>query len=100
MSQTILETSRKLLDVFLLDELGIRVNCICPGWVKTPAVQRELVGMTQDERAALGYPTPVLIQHNEIADAVIMFIRDDGAAPFLPILKEVNRNGKRSRNRV
>jgi NAD(P)-dependent dehydrogenase (short-subunit alcohol dehydrogenase family) len=64
----------------LRGKLGIRVNCICLGWVETPTIQRELVRMTQEERAALEYPPPVLIQPNEIADAVIMFIRDDALA--------------------
>lgn len=58
--------------------LGIRVNCICPGWVETEAVQRSLATMTPEEIEQLSVPPPpVLIQPEEIADAVVMFIQDD-----------------------
>jgi NAD(P)-dependent dehydrogenase (short-subunit alcohol dehydrogenase family) len=67
--------------VHLKEELGIRVNCICPGWVETPAVQRTLATMTPEERAALPFPPPpTLIQPGEIAEAVMMFVRDDTLA--------------------
>lgn len=66
---------------FLREEAGIRVNCICPGWVATPAVKRCLLEMTPEEKAALDYPPPaVLIQPEEIAEAVLMFVRDDRLA--------------------
>jgi NAD(P)-dependent dehydrogenase (short-subunit alcohol dehydrogenase family) len=32
-----------------MDKLGVRVNCICPGWVETEAVQRALATMTPEE---------------------------------------------------
>jgi NAD(P)-dependent dehydrogenase (short-subunit alcohol dehydrogenase family) len=65
----------------LKKELGIRVNCICPGWVETPAVQRALATMSQEEQAALPIPPPqTLIQPAEIAEAVMMFVRDDTLA--------------------
>ncbi|MBI4639510.1 MAG: SDR family oxidoreductase [Candidatus Tectomicrobia bacterium] len=65
----------------LKDELGIRVNCICPGWVETPAVQHALETMTPDERAALAFPPPrILRQPEEIAAAAIMFILDETLA--------------------
>ena len=65
----------------LKEELGVRVNCICPGWVETPAVHRALAEMTQEERAAQSMPPPaVLIQPDEVADAVEVFIRDDTLA--------------------
>lgn len=65
----------------LKDKLGVRVNCICPGWVETPAVKRALAALTAAERAALEYPPPpVLIQPDQIADAVLMFVRDDTLA--------------------
>jgi NAD(P)-dependent dehydrogenase (short-subunit alcohol dehydrogenase family) len=61
----------------LQDGLGIRVNCICPGWVETEAVQRALAEMTPEEMEQLPFPPPpVLIQPEEIADAVVMFIQD------------------------
>lgn len=65
----------------LKEERSIRVNCICPGWVETPAVQRSLAAMSQEERAAFSFPPPaVLIQPEEIAEAVMMFIRDQTLA--------------------
>ncbi len=65
----------------LREELGIRVNCICPGWVETPAVQRALATMSPEEQAALPVPPPqTLIQPGEIAEAVMMFVRDDTLA--------------------
>src|SRR5215210_8155953 len=65
----------------LKDELGIRVNCICPGWVETPAVRRTLATMTAEERASLAFPPPpLLIRPDEIADAVVMFIREEALA--------------------
>jgi NAD(P)-dependent dehydrogenase (short-subunit alcohol dehydrogenase family) len=66
---------------FLKDGLGIRVNCICPGRVETPAVKRALAAMTPEERKTLAFPPlPVLIQPEEIAGAVVMFVRDDALA--------------------
>ncbi len=66
---------------YLKDESGIRVNCICPGWVETPAVRRALATMTAEERASLAFPPPpVLIRPDEIADAVVMFIREEALA--------------------
>jgi NAD(P)-dependent dehydrogenase (short-subunit alcohol dehydrogenase family) len=65
----------------LKEELGVRVNCICPGWVETTAVRQALARMTEEERRAQSMPPPaVLIQPEEIADAVVMFVRDDTLA--------------------
>lgn len=65
----------------LKDELGIRVNCICPGWVETEAVQRALAAMTPEEIEQQSFPPPpVLLQPEQIADAVITFIQDDALA--------------------
>jgi NAD(P)-dependent dehydrogenase (short-subunit alcohol dehydrogenase family) len=52
---------------------GVRVNCVCPDWVDTPAVQRDLASMTVDERAAV----PPLVPAEEIAQIVLDLIRDD-----------------------
>jgi NAD(P)-dependent dehydrogenase (short-subunit alcohol dehydrogenase family) len=66
---------------YLKDQAGIRVNCICPGWVATAQVQRYLAGATPEELAVLDYPPPpVLIQPEQIAEAVVMFIQDDTLA--------------------
>ena len=65
----------------LKEEADIRVNCICPGWVETPTVQRALSTMSSEEKAALPFPPPgVLIQPGEIAEAVLMFVGDDTLA--------------------
>ena len=66
---------------YLKENMGVRVNCICPGWVETEAVHEALARMTEQERAAQSMPPPaVLIQPDEIADAVGMFVRDDTLA--------------------
>jgi 3-oxoacyl-[acyl-carrier protein] reductase len=66
---------------FLKDQVGIRVNCICPGWVETAAVRQALATMDADERTALPFPPPsILIQPDQIAEAVLMFIGDEALA--------------------
>ena len=50
---------------------GIRVSCICPDWVDTPAVHRSLASMTEEERAQV----PELVSTDEIA-SLILDIRD------------------------
>ncbi len=52
---------------------GVRVSCICPDWVETPAVQRSLASMTDEERAEV----PELVSADEIARIVLDLIRDD-----------------------
>lgn len=60
-----------------LKEEGIRVNCICPGWVETPAIKQYLAATPAEELETLAFPPPaVLIQPEQLANAVIMFIRD------------------------
>jgi NAD(P)-dependent dehydrogenase (short-subunit alcohol dehydrogenase family) len=61
-----------------LAEDNIRVNCVCPDWVDTPAVQRSLAAMTQEERAAV--VPPELVPAEDIADVVVSLIRDDSLA--------------------
>jgi NAD(P)-dependent dehydrogenase (short-subunit alcohol dehydrogenase family) len=55
---------------------GIRVSCVCPDWVDTPAVHRSLASMTEEERAQV----PELVSAEEIASLVLDLIRDDTAA--------------------
>jgi NAD(P)-dependent dehydrogenase (short-subunit alcohol dehydrogenase family) len=52
---------------------GIRVGCICPDWVDTPAVQRSLASMSPEEREQV----PELVSAEEIASLVLDLIRDD-----------------------
>jgi NAD(P)-dependent dehydrogenase (short-subunit alcohol dehydrogenase family) len=59
----------------LADE-GIRVNAICPDYVDTPAVRRDLAQMTEDERAAV----PELVSPDAVASGVVDLIRDDSLA--------------------
>jgi NAD(P)-dependent dehydrogenase (short-subunit alcohol dehydrogenase family) len=59
-----------------LHERGVRVNCICPDWVATPAVARSLAAMSESERAR----TPELVPAEEIASLVLDLIRDDSLA--------------------
>jgi NAD(P)-dependent dehydrogenase (short-subunit alcohol dehydrogenase family) len=55
---------------------GIRVGCVCPDWVDTPAVHRSLAGMSEEERAQV----PELVSAEEIASLVLDLIRDDTSA--------------------
>jgi NAD(P)-dependent dehydrogenase (short-subunit alcohol dehydrogenase family) len=54
------------------------VNCVCPDWVDTPAVQRTLAGMSQAERKK-AVPAK-LVAPEDIAEVVVGFIRDDSLA--------------------
>jgi NAD(P)-dependent dehydrogenase (short-subunit alcohol dehydrogenase family) len=60
----------------LAEHRGVRVNCVCPDWVDTPAVQRDLATMTEGERAAV----PALVPVEEIAAIVLDLVRDDSVA--------------------
>jgi NAD(P)-dependent dehydrogenase (short-subunit alcohol dehydrogenase family) len=57
---------------------NIRVNCVCPDWVDTPAVQRSLAAMTQEERRVI--VPPKLVPAEDVADAVAGLICDDSLA--------------------
>lgn len=55
---------------------GVRVNCVCPDWVDTPAVRRDLAAMTPEERAEV----PPLVPTEEVAAIVLDLVRDDTLA--------------------
>ena len=60
----------------LADHDGVRVNCVCPDWVDTPAVRRSLAELSEAERAGV----PPLVPAGEIAEIVLDLTRDESAA--------------------
>ncbi|MBA2713382.1 MAG: SDR family oxidoreductase [Rubrobacteraceae bacterium] len=70
----------------LEEQMGVRVNCICPGWVDTSASRQGRAEMTPEERREL-VPS-VLLQPEEIAEAVVMFVEDDSMAGRVMIWRE------------
>ena len=70
----------------LKEQMGVRVNCICPGWVDTPASRASRAEMTPEQREKL--VPPVLLQPEEIAEAVAMFVEDETMAGRVIIWKE------------
>jgi NAD(P)-dependent dehydrogenase (short-subunit alcohol dehydrogenase family) len=70
----------------LNEQIGVRVNCICPGFVDTPASRRSRAQMTPQEREKLA--PPVLLQPEEIAEAVVMFAKDETMAGRVMIWRE------------
>jgi NAD(P)-dependent dehydrogenase (short-subunit alcohol dehydrogenase family) len=64
------------LSAALANSAGVRVNCVCPDWVDTPAVQRSLAAMSAEERASV----PPLVAAEEIAGIVLDLVRDESAA--------------------
>ena len=55
---------------------GARVNCVVPGWIATERAETDLAAMSPAELAAAAIPVPM----DEVADAVVDLVRDDGAA--------------------
>jgi NAD(P)-dependent dehydrogenase (short-subunit alcohol dehydrogenase family) len=61
----------------LAERHAIRVNCVVPNWIGTAEVLQEIERMDPAERAEV---PPVLTPPEEIADAVIHFLRHDSLA--------------------
>lgn len=57
----------------LKEKLGIRVNCVCPGWTATKASLRTLAQMPPKQRSSV----PPLIEPEQIARAALRLIQDD-----------------------
>ena len=69
----------------VLDKLkeshNVRVNCICPDWVATERVRAYLAELTPHEQTALPVPPPpVLVEPDDLAQAVVHFVDDDTLA--------------------
>ena len=60
----------------LAERAGIRVNCVCPHLVDTPASRRSRARLGPDERARL----PPALPAAEVADAVVALLRDEALA--------------------
>jgi NAD(P)-dependent dehydrogenase (short-subunit alcohol dehydrogenase family) len=55
---------------------GIRVNAICPGWVRTPLLADQLVDPADEVRLARGAPLGRLGTPQEVAAAVVWLCSD------------------------
>jgi NAD(P)-dependent dehydrogenase (short-subunit alcohol dehydrogenase family) len=62
----------------LANDINVRVNCICPGLVDTPASRKGRAALSDAGRAAFD-ASPKLVP-DDIADAVMMFLEDDALA--------------------
>ena len=64
---------------------GVRVNCVCPGTIETPLVQRQRVGRTPEqerqaaERVKLRFPLQRIGDPHEVAGLVAFLAGDDAS---------------------
>jgi NAD(P)-dependent dehydrogenase (short-subunit alcohol dehydrogenase family) len=73
----------------LAPERGVRVNCICPDWVDTPAVRRSLEKLPPEKQAVR-----TLVPAEEIADAIVQLVRDDSLAGRV-VVRRRDEDGRR-----
>jgi NAD(P)-dependent dehydrogenase (short-subunit alcohol dehydrogenase family) len=59
----------------LAESDAVRVSCICPDYVDTPAVRRSMAQMSEEELAAV----PPLVPAGEIAELVAELARDESS---------------------
>jgi NAD(P)-dependent dehydrogenase (short-subunit alcohol dehydrogenase family) len=70
----------------LAEEANIRVNCLCPGWVDTPAMRRGLERASEEELASV---PRVLLRPEEVAEAIMGIIRNEKLAGRVLVYREV-----------
>jgi NAD(P)-dependent dehydrogenase (short-subunit alcohol dehydrogenase family) len=63
-----------------LAERGIRVNCVCPYTVGTPAVRRQIAELEAEGEALPPPLRAALLEPAEVADAVMSLIADESLA--------------------
>jgi hypothetical protein len=66
----------------LRETIGVRVNCIVPGWIGLDRAHAERAAMPPAQRASL----PELIPPQTVADTVTMLIRDDSLSGRIVLL--------------
>ena len=69
-----------------LTERGIRVNCVCPHTVATPAVRQRIAELEAEGEELPGPLQDVLLEPEEVAGAVLDFITDETAAGRVLVL--------------
>jgi len=69
-----------------LAERGIRVNCVCPHTVGTPAVRGRIAELEADGEELPKPLQDVLLEPEEVADAVLDLIRDESMAGRVVVL--------------
>jgi NAD(P)-dependent dehydrogenase (short-subunit alcohol dehydrogenase family) len=69
-----------------LAERGIRVNCVCPHTVGTPAVRQRIAELEAEGEELPGPLQDVLLEPEEVAEAVVDFIEDESAAGRVLVL--------------
>jgi NAD(P)-dependent dehydrogenase (short-subunit alcohol dehydrogenase family) len=69
-----------------LADRGIRVNCVCPHTVGTPAVRQRIAELEADGEELPGPLQDVLLEPEEVADAVVDFVTDESLAGRILVL--------------